>query len=245
MKHIIVIYSLLMFLSSLSFSQSDKAKECLKKIKEYTVQKNSMDLPADDEYYYLKNKVQISFWEDLDMPDLTENVEIIAGNKQLHYITDDIEMHQDNNDLILIVNKTKSIIRTYPRTDFNNKGVKEKMQLIDNAFFNMIENMTYEEYLSQDKTIQKLDLKMNKKAQDIYNVKNVICHYDSGKQKLAKVELFYNKNYQYKKMTIWYFDENYDYKASLKNKAIYYALDKKGRLLSKFNDYEFTNDKDL
>jgi len=247
MRKFNIILALLMSLHFASFSQkADKAQECLKKIKEYTLQKNSLNLPSGKDYYYLKNKIQISFWEKTEMPDIVENIEMIVGNGQLHYIADDIEMHQDKNDLLLIAHNAKSIIRTYPRSEStNSKEVKEKMQFLDKAFFDMIDKLLIAEYNNQGDNIQLLEMQMNKKAQSVYSVNKVLCHYNTNKNNILKTELFYVEDYQYKKMTIWYYDENYDYKANLKNKVIYYALDKRGKLLSQYQNYEFTNDKDF
>lgn len=227
------------------FSQSNDAKSLMKKIEEITKKRTIAQLPIDNKIYYFKNKIKIVFSDIENSPDLIQNIEIKISKDQLHYITDDLEMHQDRSDLFLIVHLSKTIMHSVSR--FNEMFSKDinGVEILDEMFFKMTKSISLDEYVTKSgQKIQKLVMNMDTTAQYVYHIKKVICHYSPVDNKLLITEAFFNSDYKYKKQTIWYYIENYDYKEKLETRAINYVLDKKGKLLPQYANYEYINDKD-
>jgi|GEM_PF-5600012 len=237
MKRYILFYLLLFLCCFNALPQVSKdALRCFNNVREYVFKTNQLALPAKGKAYHFRYKI-ISVLND-DMGSKTvNNVEIKIGADYTHYKTDDVEFFQDTAHLVLIIDKSKSIVVSGSSLDYYRNRNSKSFAIYRDSLFNAKDISSFQEYADrQGRVLQALTLS----PVDDATLNKTIYHYDVKKNKVVKSETFY-KNNALLSETVVIEEEDYNYKLSDQKPALFNVVDRNMHLLPKYQGYTFVD----
>lgn len=179
--------------------------------------------------------------EDWDGEIIQAEVKMYRNASKMHFFSDQVDIYTDKTETFLVLKPQKLIMATTTNEDKSNALLTDDFLKFRNKFLKYCE-VQYCSVVDSINGIKQLKLKVKEDLEGIIDIETMTYKYDTKNKKVLSTTVVYSSSYKLKKMTINYikFSGSLTY-TFLKSKS--YILSSKGKLLDKFKNYEFIDDR--
>jgi len=183
-------------------------------------------------------------WDSVNYPRVDMNVKILLSKDQMHTLTNDIEIYQDNRDAFMVIHSKKMVMwaTSTIRTDKKQK-LKELSALRDTLFDLCDATACIGVKNRKGEGRNKLTLRARELARKAFHVSTLQYLYEPQSGKIEQVVISYLPSYEVKRMTTTYKEINFNFKAKINKSVISKILNKNNQLLLKYNGYQLVDNR--
>ena len=203
---------------------------CIEEVLELEEALYSKKYVEGEQPVYLNYNIKNTDWEGKIV---NSNVKIYRDYQNLHFFSKEVTIYQDNEDVLMVLNNQKVVMREKAPKDLTKKGHSDEFIELRKKFLTSCEVVS----CTEEKSIKTLILKSKNDMNGALFINKMIYTYDKNAQKVLSTAIYYNKGYKLKEIVINY--NEIDMKSTYKfGKSRQYVLDKKNGLLAKYKGFE-------
>lgn len=225
---------LMLLVLSVSYGQDNV---CMKTVLSYNKKMANVGKPEKEKVYHFEYKQEMSYW-DSDIKPVKTHVNYYIGEKQMHVLSDDMNVYTDENFIYTVILKEKKIIVT--------RNVNESAdQSISNFFKNQeaIIKKCSVKSCTDDKSKGLKKVVLDATSVDVEGIEISELTYfmklKGGDMKKGIIK--YSKNYPIRRMALEIiksdFNSSYRFPNNLKDQF----FDTEGKLIGKYKEYQLIN----
>lgn len=235
LKNKIVLSSLLL-VYVVCYSQ--KNTTCINEVFAIEEKNSIRNFNEIDKTYRLDYALKTIDWENQI---INSHVRAYKNKDNMHFYSDQGVIYQDEKEIYMVLPIQKIVIVNTSPKDINHLKVKDDFYEFRKKFLDSAEVVECK-IIPQSPDIKVLELKINNDLGGVLHLKSMIYKYDVKAQKILSIDMFYNDKYKVKEMQITFNEVGLTDKYKF-NSARKYVVDRNGKLLAKYGDYELVDNR--
>lgn len=224
-----------------AFAQSKG--DCIQKIRDDIKKISTIPYPGAKQVYYFAYTTIIEYWDKVTQPSVHLPCRIYMNKDQLHYVTKEAEIYQDNINAFMVIPSKKIILCSdAPSSHDKEKRLLQLLQFQD-TLLSKGQLSHCETKMENGRNILKATLILNESIQKSFKAKNIIYWYDLDKERIVKSTIEYTTAHEVKSKTTIF--NNMDLSASFKMQrpAAEKIMTAKNHLLPKYKGYHLIDNR--
>jgi hypothetical protein len=220
------------------WSQNDR--NCLKEL--LAIEKLHGDMSksmAEGKCLYIHYTIKTEDWENSAV---VSNIKMYQGSKRLHFFSEQVNIFSDEREVLIVLPKQKVVILNGSSPELSDNQLSESFLKLKRGFLDSCE---VQSCVTNQQGHTMLTLKVDRKKSIDPNTKinTMVFEYDAAQQRIISTTVSYRKDYKLKQMTVIYRDIDplsaYQFPPLRQN-----VIDREGRLVKSYRDYELMDGRD-
>jgi hypothetical protein len=172
------------------------------------------------------------------------DVKIYVNKNQMHYVTSNVSVYQDQKDAFMLVKNPKVIFRTESGYNSENDELLQLLAVFSDSVLATSRVIDYHEgHNSKKDKIQLITIETSKEAVDAMNVERVVYQVNKTRDKIEKMTMFYVYGYKYKKTVLTHLETDLNYKRKMTVPVSSLFLSPNGQLYDKYKSYRYIDNR--
>ncbi len=196
--------------------------------------------PEGNKVYYYNVQYETVVEENGVENQTSVNVRIYLSADQLHYITKDISVYQDEEDAFMLAKKLNILIHGVPEKTEEREEILGALQVFSDSVFATSEVTECMKAINdnQDELLL-VTLETGEKASEALGVEKIIYQVNLSKDRIEKITMYYLRGSEYKRTVLTHLETDLNYKRNMKTPVKYLFFDTSGHLLPKYSTYRY------
>jgi hypothetical protein len=226
-----------------------KNDDCLKQVKFIYSKMNKPPLTSKGGVYYFNYSVRSTFrkvsgvYETQKTTEAT--VDMYMSKEQMQYLSKDVSIYSDQQDVFTILNSHKIIYRSDPFRKEQFEQREKSISALQDTIFGMSSVSSCETLPAViDGYTKIVTLQPNALAAQKFSIKKIIFYINAEKEEAKKIRIDYAGEHRMDNVEITYNKIDYNYKqASLGSSVKDRFVNRKSQLLSNYKDYKLIDNR--
>ncbi len=210
---------------------------CIQRVKEFNKINDSRVLPEKSVFYVNYNQ-KITMW-DKNTPSVSTDVKVWANKYRIKYITNDIEVYQDNRDVFMIIHSKKKVIWGQSEMKEGNEAINQitKITALKDTLISLSTIIKCETIKKENMELLRMILKFNGEAREQLSIDQMEYNYDNKTGNVVSVITDFVSSHEVKRMEVHYLKNENDYKGVKLDRPVSEKIVGKDNLLLPYYKY--------
>lgn len=231
-----VLVLLISFNSALA---QDEYASCKQELRRYMKEISRVHFPSGNKVYYMSMSVRTEMNPKSGIPDSESKVDIYMNASQLHYVSDALITHQDENDAFAILPQRKMIFWANggkrPDADANLQAVNQ----IQDTLVTLSSVTACREMVKDGKSLKVVVLETHRRARESFKIRKIEYVLNAADKKIESVNMYYVPGEDIVLRSITYHEVNLNYSKIKFIRPVYeQVFTGKDQLVAKYKGYQ-------
>lgn len=221
-------------------TKSQGFQYCMNELRSINKAMGELKAPEGNNVYQLTYNQMVSSWDSEVIPNKVQEVEILLGQNQMHYYSQEIVVLQDNFDSFMIVEPKMTIIRNHSVTYEDKSSKVDAFVAFRDSILDLCVVRSCNDITIDGKKMKQMKLvPSSEKNQRILKIVSteIIC--DPQNNWIDNVVINYTESNEIKQTRIKYKKVDYQNKQRLKKTVAELVVNKDNQLLKKYKGYKY------
>ena len=241
-KSLITVVILILALQNIGFAQ--KKSKCFEKIQDYYDDMAKIGFPEGKKIYYFHYRNDSEIYDQQIVTRNKVHVHVYMSNDQMHNISDDIEIYQDQEDAFMVIKKRKMLIHSESSLKIDkHERLNEILSFQDSLFRHMeLKNCT-EVKGKDDKKYLIVDMKLDSLTNIVHRMRNIRFTYNLDEKSIKRVKFDYLPGQKMKSLTQTIVEMDLNHSRKMNKPVMELFFTSGGKLKPEYAGYRYIDKK--